>query len=84
MEVCKLIHFSPSWFALQRLRRLHRVVRTCAMRWKQQALAKPQEKQQVRETQPKKTVTFCLTATEVRTLSPCYSEEDEVEEDDNL
>ncbi|XP_075893516.1 uncharacterized protein sfi1 isoform X2 [Nelusetta ayraudi] len=68
----------------QRLRRLHRVVRSCAMRWKQQALAKPQKKREVRETQPKKTVTFCLTTTEFRTLSPCYSEEDEVEEHNNL
>lgn len=75
---------SPSRFVLQKFRRLHRVVRSCAMRWKQRALAKPGEKQDVREAQPKKTVTFCLTATEVRTLSPCFSEEDEVEEHDDL
>ncbi|XP_073323532.1 uncharacterized protein sfi1 [Pagrus major] len=45
----------------QRSRHLQRVVRRCAMRWKQRALCKPHREQKVKVQLPKKSVTFCLT-----------------------
>ncbi|XP_028260990.1 protein SFI1 homolog isoform X2 [Parambassis ranga] len=46
----------------QRSQRLSRVVKRCAMRWKQRALCKPQREQEVRAPPMKKNVTFCSTA----------------------
>ncbi|CAB1426240.1 unnamed protein product [Pleuronectes platessa] len=45
----------------QRSRHLQRVVRRCAMRWKQRALCKPQREKAALEQLRKKKVTFCLT-----------------------
>lgn len=48
--------------SLQRSQHLRRVVKNCAIRWKQRALCKPQRQQKVKGQPPKKSVTFCLTA----------------------
>ncbi|KAM4740543.1 protein SFI1 homolog [Anableps anableps] len=44
----------------QRSQRLQRVVKRCAMRWKQRVLCKSQKEQEVRAQPLKKSVTFCL------------------------
>ncbi|KAM9758495.1 uncharacterized protein sfi1 isoform 1-T1 [Menidia menidia] len=44
----------------QRSQTLQRVVKRCAMRWKQRVLCKPQKEQPARTQLPKKSVTFCL------------------------
>ncbi|CAG5980547.1 unnamed protein product [Menidia menidia] len=44
----------------QRSQTLQRVVKRCAMRWKQRVLCKPQKEQPGRTQLPKKSVTFCL------------------------
>ncbi|XP_042362696.1 protein SFI1 homolog [Plectropomus leopardus] len=59
----------------QRSRRLQRVVRRCAMRWKQRALCKPRREQEIKEQQPKKSVTFCLTTPGSKSVSPSDPEE---------
>ncbi|XP_041836304.1 protein SFI1 homolog [Melanotaenia boesemani] len=60
----------------QRSQTLQRVVKRCAMRWKQRALCKPQKEQEVQEQPAKKSVTFCLPAS---TLN-CISSTDSVEQ----
>ncbi|XP_008283777.1 protein SFI1 homolog [Stegastes partitus] len=66
----------------QRSHRLQRVVRRCAMRWKQRALCKPRREQEVRAQPLKKSVTFCLTAPAVNSISSSdsaeYGAEDEL------
>uniref|UniRef100_A0A1A7W7N7 Sfi1 homolog, spindle assembly associated n=2 Tax=Iconisemion striatum TaxID=60296 RepID=A0A1A7W7N7_9TELE len=57
----------------QRSQRLQRVVKRCAMRWKQRALCKPPKEQQVHP--PKKSVTFCLTEPAFGRVLPSDSEE---------
>nr|XP_046239547.1 protein SFI1 homolog isoform X2 [Scatophagus argus] len=66
----------------QRSRHLQRVVKRCAMRWKQRALCKPRKEQEVKGQLPKKTVTFCLTTPGLKSVSVSDSVEqnDEVEE----
>ncbi|XP_038142343.1 protein SFI1 homolog isoform X2 [Cyprinodon tularosa] len=44
----------------QRSQRLQRIVKRCAVRWKEQALRKPPKEQEVRAQPIKKSVTFCL------------------------
>ncbi|KAM7422682.1 hypothetical protein PAMA_010636 [Pampus argenteus] len=58
----------------QRLRHIQRVVKRCAMRWKQRALCKPGRGQEVRRQPQKKSVTFCLSV-------PGVSPSDSVEQD---
>lgn len=55
--------------------RLRRVVKRCAMRWKQRALCKPQKEQEVRVEPAKKSVTFCLPAAALDGISPSDSVE---------
>ncbi|XP_041638913.1 protein SFI1 homolog isoform X2 [Cheilinus undulatus] len=62
----------------QKSQRLHRVVRRCALRWKQQALNKPQREQEVKTQPPKKSVTFSLT--ETKSVSSSDSGEQEAED----
>ncbi|XP_024125391.1 protein SFI1 homolog isoform X2 [Oryzias melastigma] len=50
-----LTHFHQK----QKIQDLHKVVRRCAMRWKQRALSKPPKEKNVQPV--KKSVTFCLT-----------------------
>ncbi len=64
----------------QRSRHLQRVVKRCAMRWKQRALCKPGRKQEVKGQVPKKSVTFCLTTPGLKSVSPPDSAEQEAEE----
>ncbi|KAM9410683.1 protein SFI1 homolog isoform 2-T2 [Pholidichthys leucotaenia] len=45
----------------QRSKHIQRVVKRCAMQWKQRVLGKPPREQQVRAQAPKKSVTFCST-----------------------
>ncbi|KAM7402190.1 hypothetical protein PAMP_017454 [Pampus punctatissimus] len=58
----------------QRLRHIQRVVKRCAMRWKERALCKPGRGQEVRRQPQKKSVTFCLSV-------PGVSPSDSVEQD---
>ncbi|XP_059184490.1 protein SFI1 homolog [Centropristis striata] len=65
----------------QRSRHLQRVVKRCAMRWKQRALSKPRREQEVKGQPTKKSVTFCLTTPPgLKSVSQSDSEEQEVEE----
>ncbi|XP_068450584.1 protein SFI1 homolog isoform X2 [Clinocottus analis] len=64
----------------QRSRHLQRVVKRCAMRWKQRALCKPQRKQEVKGQSSKKNVTFCLASRGLKMASPSDSEEREAED----
>ncbi|XP_056241687.1 protein SFI1 homolog [Seriola aureovittata] len=64
----------------QRSCHLQRVVKRCAMRWKQRALCKPQREQAVREQPPKKSVTFCLTTPGLKSISSADSLEQEAED----
>ncbi|XP_034541518.1 LOW QUALITY PROTEIN: protein SFI1 homolog [Notolabrus celidotus] len=64
----------------QRSRHLQRVVKRCALRWKQRALCKPQKEKEVKGQPPKKIVTFCLTGLE--SVSPSDSVEQGVEDRD--
>uniref|UniRef100_A0A3Q3NGM8 SFI1 centrin binding protein n=2 Tax=Mastacembelus armatus TaxID=205130 RepID=A0A3Q3NGM8_9TELE len=51
-----------------RSRHLQRVVKRCAMRWKQRALCKPHGEKEVKG-KPKRSVTFCLTTPEPMSIS---------------
>ncbi|CAJ1050672.1 LOW QUALITY PROTEIN: protein SFI1 homolog [Xyrichtys novacula] len=62
----------------QRSRRLQRVAKRCALRWKQRALCKPERKQEVKGHPPKKSVSFCLTG--LKSVSLFDSEEPEAGE----
>uniref|UniRef100_UPI0037E92037 protein SFI1 homolog n=1 Tax=Semicossyphus pulcher TaxID=241346 RepID=UPI0037E92037 len=62
----------------QRSRHLQRVVKRCALRWKQRALCKPKREQEVRGQPLKKSVTFCLTG--LKSVSSSDSEEREAED----
>ncbi|XP_067443281.1 protein SFI1 homolog isoform X2 [Thunnus thynnus] len=53
----------------QRSRHIQRVVKRCAMRWKQRALCKPGRGQEVKGKPQKKSVTFCLPAPELKRVS---------------
>ncbi|KAI9515134.1 hypothetical protein NQZ68_028000 [Dissostichus eleginoides] len=64
----------------QRSRHLQRVVRRCAMRWKQRALCTPRREQEVKEQPPKKSVSFCLTTSGRKRVSPSDSEGQEAED----
>lgn len=64
----------------QRTQRLQRIVKRCAMRWKQRALCKPRREQEVRVQPPKKSVTFCLTAPALDSVSSSDSAEQEAED----
>ncbi|XP_070758707.1 protein SFI1 homolog [Enoplosus armatus] len=64
----------------QRSRHLQRVVKRCAMRWKQRALSKPRREQEVKGQPPKKSVTFCLTVPGLKSVSPSDSEKQEAED----
>lgn len=66
---------------LQRSRNLQRVVKRCAMRWKQRALCKPRTQQEVKGQPSKKSVTFCLTAPGVKSVAPSDSMEQETEDE---
>lgn len=68
-------------FCLQRSQRLSRVVKRCAMRWKQRALCKPQREQEVRAPQMKKSVTFCSTAPTPSRFPSSDSEGQEAEDE---
>ncbi|XP_053172194.1 protein SFI1 homolog [Scomber japonicus] len=57
----------------QRSRHIQRVVRRCAMRWKERALGKPGRGREVREQPLKKSVTFCLPASGLNRVSPSDS-----------
>ncbi|XP_029357539.1 protein SFI1 homolog isoform X2 [Echeneis naucrates] len=59
----------------QRSHHLQRVVKRCAMHWKQRALCKPQQEQVIQKQPSKKTVTFSLTA-------PGLTSADSVEQED--
>ncbi|XP_036956546.1 protein SFI1 homolog isoform X1 [Acanthopagrus latus] len=65
----------------QRLRHLQRVVRRCAMRWKQRALCKPQRERAVKVQHPKKSVTFCLTTPGSKAVPSSESVEQEDEDE---
>ena len=75
-----LILFIMSACVLQRSRHLQRVVRRCAMRWKQRALCTPRREQEVKEQSPKKSVSFCLTTSGRNRVSPSDSEGQEAED----
>ncbi|XP_044028465.1 protein SFI1 homolog isoform X3 [Siniperca chuatsi] len=64
----------------QRSRHLQRVVKRCAMRWKQRVLCKPQREQEVKRQPLKKSVTFCLTTPGLKSVSPSDSVEQEAED----
>lgn len=67
----------------QRSRRLHRVVKSCAIRWKQQALCKPHREQKAEEElQKKKNVTFSRTTPGLTNVLPSdlVKQKDEDEE----
>ncbi|KAM7006451.1 LOW QUALITY PROTEIN: protein SFI1 homolog [Tautogolabrus adspersus] len=61
-----------------RSKHLQRVVKRCALRWKQRALSKSQRGQEVKDQLPKKSVTFCLPGP--KSISPTDSVEQEAEE----
>ncbi|XP_020507537.3 protein SFI1 homolog isoform X1 [Labrus bergylta] len=61
-----------------RSKHLQRVVKRCALRWKQRALSKPQRGKQVRDQLPKKSVTFWLPGS--KSVSLTHSVEQEAEE----
>ncbi|XP_070815799.1 protein SFI1 homolog [Chaetodon trifascialis] len=65
----------------QRSRNLQRVVKRCAMRWKQRALCKPRSKQEVKGQPSKKSVTFCLTTPGPKSVSPPDSVVEETEDE---
>lgn len=65
----------------QRSRHLQRVVKRCAMRWKQRVMCKPPREKEVKGQPPKKSVTFCLTTPGLRSVSPSDSVEQESEEE---
>ncbi|XP_034389084.1 protein SFI1 homolog isoform X1 [Cyclopterus lumpus] len=60
----------------QKSQHLQRVVKRCAMRWKQRALCKRQREQEVKGHSPKKSVTFCL--------ATCASDSEEQEAEDGV
>ncbi|XP_040889103.1 protein SFI1 homolog [Toxotes jaculatrix] len=64
----------------QRSRHLQRVVKRCAMRWKQRALCKTQKEQAVNGQPPKKSVTFCLATPGLKSTSSFDSAEQETED----
>ncbi|GLD64553.1 protein SFI1 homolog [Lates japonicus] len=64
----------------QRSRHLQRVVKRCAMRWKQRALCKPRREQGVKGQSQKKSVTFCLTAPGLERVSSSDSVEQKAED----
>ncbi|XP_062259150.1 protein SFI1 homolog isoform X2 [Platichthys flesus] len=64
----------------QRSRHLQRVVRRCAMRWKQRALCKPQREKSALEQLRKKKVTFCLTTRGPERVPTSHSVEQEAED----
>ncbi|KAK5872526.1 hypothetical protein PBY51_013217 [Eleginops maclovinus] len=64
----------------QRSRHLQRVVRRCAMRWKQRALCKPQREREVKERLPKKSVSFCFTTSGLKSVSSSDSEGQEAKD----
>ncbi|XP_055364702.1 protein SFI1 homolog isoform X2 [Betta splendens] len=64
----------------QRSRHLQRVVKRCAMRWKQRALCKSPEKRKDHGKAPNKSVTFHLTTPGLRSLSTSESLEQEAED----
>nr|XP_019957143.1 PREDICTED: protein SFI1 homolog [Paralichthys olivaceus]XP_019957144.1 PREDICTED: protein SFI1 homolog [Paralichthys olivaceus] len=64
----------------QTSRHLQRVVKRCAMRWKQRALCKPQREKTVKEQPRKKSVTFCLTTRGPEKVSSSDSVEQETED----
>ena len=65
---------------LQRSRHLQRVVRRCALRWKQRALCKPQREKAAIEQPRKKSVTFCLSTRGPERVSTSESVEQEAED----
>lgn len=65
----------------QRSRHIQRMVKRCAMRWKQRALCKPRREQEVKGQPPKKSVTFCLTPSELKSVSQSDSVDQEAEEE---
>lgn len=67
--------FTKSACVLQRSRHLQRVVRRCAMTWKQRVLCKPQREH------PKKSVTFFLTTPGSKAVPPSESVEREDEDE---
>ncbi|XP_040015533.1 protein SFI1 homolog [Xiphias gladius] len=64
----------------QRSRHLQRVVKRCALRWRQRALCKPRREQAVKGQPPKKSVTFCLTTLGLKSDSSSDSVEQEAED----
>ncbi|KAL6112063.1 sfi1 [Pungitius sinensis] len=64
----------------QRSRRLHSVVKRCAMRWKKRALCKPKREQEVKGQAPKKSVSFCLASRGSKSVPPSDPEEQEAED----
>ncbi|KAK5934049.1 hypothetical protein CgunFtcFv8_014476 [Champsocephalus gunnari] len=64
----------------QRSRHLQRVVRRCAMRWKQRALCTPRREQEVKDQPTKKSVSFFLTTSGLKRVSPSHSEGQEAED----
>ncbi|XP_035517407.1 protein SFI1 homolog isoform X2 [Morone saxatilis] len=64
----------------QRSQHLQRVVKRCAMRWKQRALCKPRREQEVKGQPTKKSVTFSLTTPGLKSVSPSHSAEQEAED----
>lgn len=67
---------------LQKWRRLQRVVRSCAMRWKQRALCKPRRELEAKGPPPKKSVTFCLATPGLEGDSPPVSAEQEDDDEE--
>ncbi|XP_061584264.1 protein SFI1 homolog [Cololabis saira] len=61
----------------QRSQSLQKVVKRCAMRWKQRTLGRPRQGQKVLVQAPKRSVTFCLTPP----LSNSFSSSDSVEQE---
>ncbi|KAM9361287.1 protein SFI1 homolog [Symphorus nematophorus] len=66
----------------QRSRHLQRVVKRCAMRWKQRALCKPRREQEVKVQPQKKSVTFCLPPPGLKSVSLSDSVEQEAENEE--
>ncbi|XP_045885080.1 protein SFI1 homolog isoform X2 [Micropterus dolomieu] len=64
----------------QRSRHIQRVVKRCAMRWKQRALCKPRREQAVKGQTPKKSVTFSLTTPGLKSLNLSDSVEQQAED----
>lgn len=73
-------YFITSGCVWQRSRHLQRVVKRCAMRWKQRALCKSREEQKVHGKPPKKSVTFCFTTPGQKSISSSDSVEQEAED----